>query len=99
MDKGKGFAMNKLIAVAMVLLAPASLAVYDAPRSYLLACAVLCLAWYEAFGLMPNVGRNATIPDVYRAYRTMPARASVLSTRLVGLLGIVLMLAAIFAPL
>ncbi|WP_109127505.1 hypothetical protein [Dyella sp. C11] len=91
-----GFARNKVRGVAMALvLGPLALLLFDPPRSYLLACAALCFGWYEAFGLLPNIKRSATIPDIYRAFRSMPARDNGLSSRLVGLLGLVLAFAAV----
>ena len=55
----------------------------------------LCFAWYEAFGLLPNISNNATIPDIYRAFRAMPAQGSGFGARVVGSLGIALVIAGI----
>src|ERR1700760_1043320 len=97
MDNASGNARNKAFSVLLVLTGvPVSLVLYEPPKSWLLACASVCFGWYEAFGLLPNMKRNATVPDIYRAFRTMPARNNGLSSRLVGLLGIVLAIAAVF---
>ncbi|WP_243042444.1 hypothetical protein, partial [Dyella sedimenti] len=91
-----GFSRNKMVgAVIALMLGPSSLLLYDPPRSYLLACSALCFGWYEAFGLFPSVKRNASIPDIYRAFRATPARDNGVGSRVVGLLGVVLVIAAI----
>lgn len=95
MDKAHGVAWNRVWGAAIALvLGPMGLLLFEPPRSYLLACAALCFGWYEFFGLLPNMRHNATIPDIYRAFRAMPARNNGLSSRLVGLLGIVLAIAS-----
>jgi hypothetical protein len=96
MDKESGIAWNKVWgAVVAPVIGPVGLLLFEPPRSYLLACAALCFGWYEAFGLLPNLRHNATMSDVYRAFRAMPARNEGLSSRLVGLLGLVLVITAI----
>jgi hypothetical protein len=93
------FAWNKLRgAMIALVLGPWCLLHVEPPRSYLFACSLLCFGWYEAFGLLPNIKRNATIPDIYRAFRTMPAQSNGLSGRIVGLLGIVLAIAGMLLP-
>ncbi len=91
------FSRNKLFgAVIALVVGPMCLLLYDAPRSYFFACSCLCSGWYEAFGLLPNIKSNATIPDIYRAFRAMPAQGTGFGARVVGALGIVLLIAGIF---
>ena len=97
--RAEGFAWNKWRgAMIALVLGPWCLLHFEPPRSYLFACSLLCSGWYEAFGLLPNIKRNATIPDIYRAFRTMPAGHDGLSGRIVGLLGIVLAIAGMLVP-
>lgn len=91
------FTRNKITGAAIALvLGPSSLLVYDPPRSYLFVFAGLCFVWYEAFGLLPDIRNNATIPDIYRAFREMPAQGTGFGARVVGGLGIALVIAGIF---
>lgn len=83
------------VTIALVI-GVSSLLLYDPPRSYLLACAGLCFGWYEAFGLPRNVKASASIAEICRAFRAMPAHHYGFGNLVVGLLGIVLVIAAIF---
>jgi len=77
MGQTNGFAWNKWRgAMFALVLAPWCLLHFDPPRSFLFACSLLCSAWYEAFGLLPNIRRNATLPDIYQAFRAMPAEVA-----------------------
>jgi hypothetical protein len=97
MDNVRRIAWNKVYgAVIAFVIGPMSLLIYDPPRSYFFVCAGFCLGWYEAFGLFPNMKRNATIRDVYRAFRAMPTGDNGFSSRMVGLLGLVLIAAGLF---
>jgi hypothetical protein len=99
MGQTNGFAWNKLRgAMIALVLAPWRLLHFDPPRSYLFACSLLCSAWYEAFGLLPNIKSSATLPQIYQAFRAMPAGGSGLGSRVVGLLGIVLAIAGMLTP-
>ncbi|MET3653495.1 hypothetical protein [Dyella japonica] len=96
MTKAGKISRNKVTGAVMALVSwPFCLLSFDPPRSYLFACAGLCFAWYEAFGLLPNISNNATIPDIYRAFRAMPAQGSGFGARVVGSLGIALVIAGI----
>ncbi|KRE90763.1 hypothetical protein ASG87_01110 [Frateuria sp. Soil773] len=67
---------------------------YEPPISYLGFCSMTCFAWYWAYAALPVLPDRARIGDVYEGFRAMPpGRPSHAS--LVGLLGIVLMIAAV----